>query len=204
GAAAEEPPQADEPADAAHGLAYKLLLSPSGTKFGKSETGDSVWLDPARTSPYAFYQYWLNADDRDVGTYLRWFTEFDQERIEALEAELTARPEAREAQRALARDITARTHGEAAAAQAATDSEALFSGAPIVDPTVLASLYESTGGFTFTAADTAAGTAVMLANAGLVASRGEARRLMAGGGVTVNGERVSDPAFIPEPVGGEW
>ena len=67
-------------ADPAHGLAYKLLLSPSGTKFGKSEVGESVWLDPTRTSPYAFYQYWLNTDDRDVGTYLRWFTELTRER----------------------------------------------------------------------------------------------------------------------------
>ena len=66
-------------ADPAHGLAYKLPLSPSGAKFGKSEGGDSVWLDPALTSPFAFYQYWLNTDDRDVGTYLRWFTEFPRE-----------------------------------------------------------------------------------------------------------------------------
>ena len=71
---------ADEGAEPAHGLAYKLLLNPSGTKFGKSETGESIWLDPNRTSPYAFYQYWLNTDDRDVGTYLRWFTELSRER----------------------------------------------------------------------------------------------------------------------------
>jgi len=194
----------DAPEQPAHGLAYNLLLSPSGTKFGKSVSGDAIWLDAKRTSPFAFYQYWLNADDRDVGTYLRWFTEFDQERIEALEAELTTRPEAREAQRALARDITARTHGEAAAVQAATDSEALFSGAPIVDPTVLASLYESTGGFTFTAATLEGGIAALLADAGVLASRGEARRLVSGGGVTVNGSRVTDAAEIPVPIGGEW
>ena len=75
-------------ADPAHGLAYKLLLSPSGAKFGKSEGGESVWLDPGRTSPFAFYQYWLNTDDRDVGTYLRWFTELPREEIERLEASL--------------------------------------------------------------------------------------------------------------------
>ena len=102
-------------AAAAHGLAYKLLLSPSGTKFGKSESGESVWLDPRRTTPYAFYQYWLNTDDRDVGTYLRWFTDLGRDEIEALDAETAARPEARTAQRTLARDITARTHGDAAA-----------------------------------------------------------------------------------------
>ena len=191
--------------DPAHGLAYKLLLSPSGTKFGKSETGDSVWLDPARTSPYAFYQYWLNTDDRDVGTYLRWFTEL------ASRGDRGARggggragPEARAAQRALARDITVRTHGAAAAEQAIADSAARFSGDAIADPERSRSLYESSGGFTFEPAWLAAGTAVLLAEAGLLASRGEARRLIASGGVTVNGERVTDPAFVPEPVAGEW
>jgi tyrosyl-tRNA synthetase len=193
---------ADQPA---HGLAYKLLLSPSGTKFGKSESGESIWLDPSRTTPFAFYQYWLNTDDRDVGTYLRWFTEFPRERIEELEAEGGSRPEARSAQRELARDITARTHGEAATAQAGSDSEALFSGRPITDPAVLRSLFESTGGFTFHAGEPPdGGVAALLADAGLVASRGEARRLIAGGGVTVNGERVTDPGAVPVPIAGEW
>ena len=111
----------------AHGLAYKLLLSPSGTKFGKSETGESVWLDPARTSPYAFYQYWLNTDDRDVGTYLRWFTEFPQAAHRGARERGRARARGRPAQRALALDITARTHGDEVAARAVADSEAKFS-----------------------------------------------------------------------------
>jgi tyrosyl-tRNA synthetase len=188
----------------AHGLAYKLLLSPSGSKFGKSEEGESIWLDPERTTPFAFYQYWLKTDDRDVGTYLRWFTEFTREEIEALEAEIAARPEGRGAQRALARDITARTHGDAGAARAEADSESLFSGGSISDPTVLRSLFESTGGFTFTSDARAAGVAAMLADAGVVASRGEARRLISGGGVVVNGERVTDPVAVPELIAGEW
>jgi tyrosyl-tRNA synthetase len=191
-------------AQPAHGLAYKLLLSQAGSKFGKSEAGESIWLDAQRTTPFAFYQYWLNTDDRDVGTYLRWFTELGRDEIEALESDLAARPEARGAQRALARDITARTHGEAVAAQAEADSAALFSGAPIADPAVLRSLYESTGGFTFPSDAIAAGAASLLADAGVVASRGEARRLISGGGVTINGERVTDPAFVPELVAGEW
>jgi len=188
-------------AEPAHGLAYKLLLSPSGSKFGKSETGDSVWLDPARTSPYAFYQYWLNTDDRDVATYLRWFTELPREQIEALE---TAAPEARAAQRALARDITARTHGEAAAVRAIAESEAMFSDDAMHDAGTLRSLFESTGGFTFDSKLLEAGAAVLLADAGLFASRGEARRMIAGGGVTINGERVVDPALAPRPIDGEW
>ena len=195
---------AGEDTHPAHGLAYKLLLSPSGTKFGKSEAGDSVWLDAARTSPYAFYQYWRNTDDRDVGTYLRWFTELGRDEIEALDADVAQRPEARDAQRTLARDITARTHGEAAAAQAEADSETLFAAAPISDPATLRTLYASTGGFSFTPAALEGGMAALLADAGVVASRGEARRLIASGGVTVNGERVTDPAAVPSPIAGEW
>ena len=196
--------EGDGAAEPAHGLAYKLLLSPSGAKFGKSEVGDTIWLDPNRTSPYAFYQHWLNTDDRDVGTYLRWFTEFPRERIEALEAEGAARPEARAAHRALARDITARTHGVEAADRAIADSEAKFSSAPIRDPDELARLHASSGGFTFDPAMLAAGTAALLADAGVFASKGEARRMIAGGGVTINGVRVADPAFVPEPIAGEW
>ncbi len=195
---------AAEGVEPAHGLAYKLLLSPSGTKFGKSEGGESIWLDPARTSPYAFYQYWLNTDDRDVGTYLRWFTELPREAIESLEAEAATAPEGRPAQRALARDITIRTHGVEAANQAIADSEAKFSATTITDPEALRSLFESAGGFTFASATVGEGAAVLLAEAGVFASRGEARRMIAGGGVTINGERVSDPTFVPEPIAGEW
>ena len=204
GAAAGGAAAGDAGSEPAHGLAYKLLLSPSGAKFGKSESGESVWLDPARTTPYAFYQYWLNADDRDTGTYLRWFTELPQEQIEALEVEAAGSPEGRPAQRALARDITARTHGDAAAAQAIRDSEGRFSTDAITDPTVLRSLFEGSGGFTFDGGMIAGGTAALLADAGLFPSRGDARRTIAGGGVTVNGVRVSDPAIVPELIAGEW
>jgi tyrosyl-tRNA synthetase len=195
---------ADLEGDPAHALAYKLLLMPSGAKFGKSEAGESVWLDPTRTSPYAFYQYWLNTDDRDVGTYLRWFTEFPREQIEALEAEGAASPEGRPAQRALARDITARTHGEAAATQAIADSDARFAAGPIDDPEALRSLFESSGGFTFMEPSRTAGLVALLADAGLFPSRGEARRTVLAGGVTVNGSRVTDPAAVIEPIAGEW
>jgi len=195
---------AEEGHEPAHGLAYKLLLSPSGAKFGKSATGDSVWLDPARTSPFDFYQYWLNADDRDIGTYLRWFTEFPREQVEALEAEGAASPERRPAQRALAFDLTVRTHGQAAAEQAVADASAKFSTDAITDPVALQALFESTGGFAFDPASLAGGTAIVLADAGVFASRGEARRMITGGGVTLNGVRVTDPNHVPEPIGGMW
>jgi tyrosyl-tRNA synthetase len=188
----------------AHGLAYKLLLSPSGTKFGKSESGESVWLDASRTTPFAFFQYWLNTDDRDVGTYLRWFTEFPREEIQALDEAVVARPEQREAQRALARDITVRTHGEDVTRAAIRDSEALFSGAPIEDPVVLESLHATTNGFTFEPDAVAAGIATLLSAAGVFASKGEARRLIASGGLTVNGERVTDADAVPALIGDRY
>src|SRR6476646_1338151 len=144
---------ADEDAEPAHGLAYKLLLTAAGTKFGKSEAGESVWLDAGRTSPYAFYQYWLNVDDRDVGTYLRWFTLLGRSEIESLEAEGTARPEGRAPQRALARDVTERTHGADATDLAERVSSAAFSGEPIRDAAILATLHDAVGGLEFGDAD---------------------------------------------------
>ncbi|MEX1171351.1 MAG: S4 domain-containing protein, partial [Chloroflexota bacterium] len=103
-----------------------------------------------------------------------------------------------------ARDITARTHGEAAAAQAMADSAARFASGSIDDPAVLRSLFEGSGGFTFAAASLEAGIAVLLAEVGLFSSRGEARRTIAAGGVTLNGTRVTDPLLVPDPIAGEW
>jgi tyrosyl-tRNA synthetase len=104
----------------------------------------------------------------------------------------------------MAVDITTRTHGEAATARAIADSEALFSVAPIVDRAILESLYESAGGFEFDAGWVDQGVAVLLAEAGVFASRGEARRMIAGGGVTINGVRVSEPDHRAEPLDGRW
>jgi tyrosyl-tRNA synthetase len=189
----------------AHGLAYRLLLSPSGAKFGKTADGTSVWLDAERTSPFAFYQYWLNVDDRDAGTYLRWFTLLSREEIEALERATAERPEAREAQRALAHDVTARTHGAAAAAHAEVVSAAAFSREPITDPAVLATLHDSVNGFTFSAADRAGGPLEIALRSGLFESAGEARRAIAQGGLTIGDDRVTGlDAPVPEPVAGEW
>ena len=191
-------------AEPAHGFAYPLLLAPSGTKFGKSESGDTIWLDPSQTSPYAFYQYWLNTDDRDVGVYLRWFTLKTREEIEALEAETRDAPETRSAQYALASDLTERVHGAAATKRAMEASEAAFSGKPLVDVDVLRTLHEFGGGFTYAEpGDT--GVARVLVEAGVFASLGEARRLIAGGGLTVGTVRVASPDdAVPQPVAGEW
>jgi tyrosyl-tRNA synthetase len=194
----------DDGAPQAYALAYPLLLNPSGAKFGKSETGDSVWLHPDGTSPYVFYQHWLNTDDRDVGTYLRWFTTLAPEQIVALDAAVAADPGRREAQRTLARDITARVHGAEAATQAEADSMALFGAESLRDSAVLARLHAGTRGFVVAPADGLTAAAA-LADAGVFPSRGEARRLIQNGGLTINGTPITDPAApLPEPIAGEW
>jgi tyrosyl-tRNA synthetase len=197
-------PAADAAAPA-FALAYPLLLSPSGTKFGKSDVGDSIWLDPARTSPFGFFQHWLNTDDRDVGVYLRWFTTMTPDEIERLDAEVVAAPGARAAQRALAMDVTTRTHGAEAAQQAADDGVTLFAPEPIRDPAVLARLYASVGGFSVGSAASSGGVAAALAGAGIFASNGEARRMIQNGGLTINGDVIRDPtAAMPPPIDGKW
>jgi len=109
----------------AHAVTLPLVTSASGTKFGKTEAG-AVWLDPSQTSPYRFYQFWINTDDRDVRTYLRYFTLLSRDEIEALDRAVAARPESREAQRALAADVTARVHGADATRVAADASKLVF------------------------------------------------------------------------------
>jgi tyrosyl-tRNA synthetase len=189
----------------AHGLAYPLFTDPSGAKFGKTSEGTSVWLDPARTSPYAFYQYWLSTEDVDVGHRLRFFTLFSREEIGALEAEVASRPEERAAQRALAQDITSRVHGQAAAEHAARVSEVVFSGGPIEDPAVLETLYEAVDGFDFTTAETGGGALAFAVSSGTFASNGEARRTITQGGLTINGRRIASPDdVVPEPIRGGW
>ncbi|HTD84766.1 MAG TPA: tyrosine--tRNA ligase, partial [Gemmatimonadaceae bacterium] len=109
----------------AHALTMPLVTTASGSKFGKTEAG-AVWLDPERTSPYKFYQYWINVDDRDAGKYLRFFTLLTRKEIEALDKLIANAPEKREAQQALAREVTARVHGEEAARVAEEVSKVLF------------------------------------------------------------------------------
>ena len=120
-----------------YGFTWPLITKADGTKFGKSESGN-VWLDPARTSPYQFFQFWINADDRDVGHYLRLYTFLERAEIERLEAAAADRPGAREAQRALAREVTALVHGAPAAEAAEAASSALFGGdLRALDPAVV-------------------------------------------------------------------
>ncbi len=194
-----------EAQDLAYAVSYPLLTNESGTKFGKTAAGTSVWLDPERTSPYAFYQYWLDADDRDVGRYLRTFTLFDRARIEELEAQQAAHPETRVAQKAVAFDLTARVHGEDEAKQAVRVSEAAFSKAPIRDPEVLAALFEAIEHFEFTAEDVAGGALRIAIVSGQYTSNGDARRAIVQGGLSINDERVvAVDGAVPAPIDGRY
>ncbi|HET7622622.1 MAG TPA: tyrosine--tRNA ligase [Gemmatimonadaceae bacterium] len=176
----------------AHALTLPLVTTASGTKFGKTESG-AVWLDPARSSPYQMYQFWINADDRDVGKYLRFFTLLGREQIEALDRETEEYPERRAAQQALANDVTARVHG-ADAAQAAAEVSALLFGKGEARSLSAGALEALTAEVPFVELPTPEGGAIevldLFVAARLAPSRGAARRLLEQGGLNVNGRRL--------------
>jgi len=176
-------------AKTAHALTLPLVTTASGSKFGKTEAG-SVWLDPERTSPYKFYQYWINVDDRDAGKYLRFFTLMSRDEVEALDKLIATAPEKREAQQALARDVTARVHGADAARVAEEVSKVLFGKA---DPTTLAEpvLKALSQEVPFAEAAQTTGLLDALVTLKLAASKSAARRLVEQGGVYLNGQRAS-------------
>ena len=173
----------------AHALTLPLVTTASGTKFGKTEAG-AVWLDAARTSPYKFYQYWINVDDRDAGKFLRMFTLLSREQIESLERLIESAPEMREAQQALARDVTARVHGENAARVAEEVSKVLFGKA---EPSTLSAAVLEALSREVPYSETAAAPVLLdaLVSLNLAASKSAARRLVEQGGVYVNGQRAS-------------
>jgi tyrosyl-tRNA synthetase len=174
---------------AAHALTMPLVTTASGTKFGKTEAG-AVWLDPARTSPYKFYQYWINVDDRDAGKYLRLFTLLSRAEVEELDKSISTAPEKREAQQALARDVTARVHSADAARVAEEVSRVLFGKA---DPGTLseAVLQALSQEVPFAEVGEMPGLLDALVLLKLTASKGAGRRLVEQGGVYLNGERAS-------------
>ncbi len=172
----------------AHALTLPLVTTASGTKFGKTEAG-AVWLDPARTSPYKFYQYWINVDDRDTGRFLRMFTLLPREEIESLERATESAPEKREAQQALARDVTARVHGEGAGRVAEEVSRVLFGKA---DPSSLSEpVLNALSGEVPYSESQASSVIDALVSLGLAASKSAARRLLDQGGVYLNGQRAT-------------
>lgn len=184
-----------------HGLTVPLVTDAEGKKFGKSTGGGKLWLDPELTSPYTWYQYFVNAGDAVVIDYLKWFTFLDREEIAGYEEAVAERPFKREAQRRLARELTDLVHGVEARQAVEAAAAALFGRGELRDldePTLAAAVTETTGG---TVADIAAGqprTIVdLLIASGLAKSKGEARRTIKEGGAYANNERIADEAWEP-------
>ncbi|MFF3668136.1 tyrosine--tRNA ligase [Microtetraspora malaysiensis] len=179
-----------------HGLTGKLITKADGTKFGKT-AGGAIWLDPALTSPYAFYQYWLNADDRDVVRFLKVFTFRSQEEIAELEKAVAERPAARAAQRTLAEDVTTMVHGEAELARVIAASRALFGQGSLeeLDARTLESALAEVPKATVPALGLP--YVDLLAESGLVDSKSAARRAVKEGGAYLNNVKITDEEYVP-------
>jgi tyrosyl-tRNA synthetase len=191
-----------------HALATPLITRPDGEKFGKS-TGSTLWLDPALTTPFSFYQWFVNTDDSVAGTYLRVFSFRSREEIEALEVSVAERPDAREAQRALALEVTELVHGPDAAAHAAEASRALFGDGDLasLDPATLEAAFADLPRADIGAANGIPPMLDLLVASGLSESRGQARRVVGEGGAYVNNRRVTDAGMVPdrsELLAGRW
>jgi tyrosyl-tRNA synthetase len=190
----------------AHGLVAPLVTTASGTKFGKSE-GNAIWLDPSLTSPYQFYQYWINADDRDLENYLATFTFLARPRIMELMAAHAAEPGARSPHRALALDLTARVHGADAAQRAERASRVVFGDLDprAADRAIWQMLArELPHGAVPQAIRDDTPVIDLVAGTDLVKSKGEARRQLAQGGITVNGVRAGETATAGPPLDGGY
>ncbi|MFO7540204.1 MAG: tyrosine--tRNA ligase [Chloroflexota bacterium] len=178
------------------GLVYPLITRADGSKFGKTADGESVWLDPAQTSPYRFYQFWLNSDDGDVINYLRFFTWLDKVTIDDLQNALFERPHERTAQRRLAQEMTAMIHGETAVAKAERASLVLFGGdLDGLDAGDIADIFADVPSSDIPQANFAGeglGIVDLLADTGVASSKGDARRSIQGGGIYLNNERVAE------------
>ncbi|KIU15407.1 tyrosine--tRNA ligase [Mycolicibacterium llatzerense] len=195
----------------AHALTVPLVTSADGKKFGKSTGGGNLWLDPELTSPYAWYQYFVNAADADVVGYLRWFTFLSADELGELATATAERPHERAAQRRLARELTTLVHGQAATDAVELASQALFGRAELRDldaSTLAAALTEASNGQVAELAPGGPdGITDLLVATGLSKSRGEARRTVAEGGVYVNNARVESDEWVPQPtdfLGDRW
>ncbi|MGW1213368.1 tyrosine--tRNA ligase [Streptomyces sp. NPDC002499] len=194
-----------EPEAAVHALGTPLITKADGTKFGKTESG-TIWLDPEMTTPYAFYQFWLNADDRDVSKFLRIFSFKSRAEIEELEKQTEERPQARAAQRALAEELTTLVHGADQTAAVTAASKALFGQgelAELDEKTLAASLSE----VPHIRVAELAPVVDLFAEVGLVASKSAARRTVKEGGAYVNNVKVASEDTVPateELLHGRW
>jgi tyrosyl-tRNA synthetase len=190
----------------AYGVVMPLVMTAAGTKFGKTEEG-TVWLDPHLTSPYAFYQFWLNTDDRDAVKYLKFFTFLDEARIDEVEAAGAAEPGKRHAQRALAREVTALVHGAAAVTAAEAASARLFSGdLSSMSVEDLLQIFPNVPSTSIAYCADGWRLVSLLTEAGVTQSNSEAGRLIRNGGIYVNDQRVGDDKARLSPdqaIGGE-
>ena len=179
-----------------HGLTVPLVTDAEGNKFGKSTGGGKLWLDPQLTSPYSWYQYFINAGDAVVIDYLRWFTFLTQEEIAELARKVEEEPHKREAQRVLAREMTTLVHGEQATEAVELASQALFGKAELqdLDEATLSSALQETE---IAEVDPAATILDLLVEAGLEKSKGAARRTVGEGGAYVNNQRIEDIEWSP-------
>lgn len=177
-----------------YGLTVPLITKADGTKFGKT-AGNAIWLDPDKTTPYEFYQFWINTDDRDVVKFLKYFTFLSKEEIEELEKEVETRPEKRVAQKRLAEEMTKLVHSEEALQQAINISEALFNG-NIKD----LSVNEIEQGFkdvpTYEMTKEDIGLVDLLVQAGISPSKRQAREDIKNGAIHINGERQQDINYV--------
>jgi tyrosyl-tRNA synthetase len=186
------------PDDKAYALTGQLITKADGTKYGKSETG-TVWLDPALTSPYQFYQFFLRAEDADAPRLIRVFTLLNQEEIEALEAEHAQAPHLRTLQKALAKDVTIRVHSEAAYEAAVAASQVLFGGGDLgaLDEPTLLDVFAGEPQLAVSAAQLAESDVITLLSEAtgnqVFTSKGEARKMVQNGGLSINREKISNP-----------
>lgn len=179
----------------AFGLTMPLITKADGTKFGKTE-GNAVWLDPEKTSPYEFYQFWINTDDRDAVKFLKYFTFLPLEEIDAIEKEFNQAPEKRLAQRTLAKEVTTLVHGEKAYEQAVHISEALFSGdVKNLTADEIKQGFKNVPSYQVKAEDDL-NLVEILITAGIEASKRQAREDITNGAIYVNGDRVQDLAHV--------
>lgn len=180
-----------------HGLCAPLVTTATGAKFGKTE-GGAVWLDPESTSPYRFFQFWINVDDRDVIGYLKTFTFLERHAIDELARRQDAEPAARAAQRALALDVTGRIHGGDTARRVSDAAALIFNPRGVRDaaPDTWSILEAELPGWRTTRDALPVSLVELAAAAGLTASKGETRRQLAQGGISVNGEKVGPDAEV--------
>lgn len=189
----------------AYGLTWPLMTKSDGKKFGKTESGN-IWLDPKRTSPYKFYQFWLNSTDEDAARYIKIFTILPPAEIDALIAEHSEAPHLRKLQKTLAKEITCLIHGEENYETALEASQILFGNATSetlkkIDEDTFLSVFEGVPQYEISAADLKVGITIVdfLADkTAIMSSKGEARRALKGNGISINKEKVNEETVVDE------